>query len=693
MNFGENEQLFGFDPLPHLVAAEFAEPTAIDLYVRQADGFTARVREVFQPFFWTTGDAGLELAGGLPLNRLVRCDSWAECQATRSEAASAMPTFWLNDPVQQYLTQSGRTLFKGMLFDDLRRMQIGLQTDENGLTAIALGDSSGWEEGFAVQPGLVESERAALEWLSAQIAERDPDVIEGHNLFKVDLAFLAARAKKLKTKLAWGRSGEVLKSRPSRLQIAEKTIQYPKFVVPGRHLVDTWVLAQYYDVSSRELESFALEQVAQHFGVADKDSADGRTALTIVRETRALAAALSRSYFIQAQIFPYNYQDVIIRGNATKIDALFLREYLRRGHSLPDYPEARPFEGGYTDIFKTGVIPNVWHCDVTSLYPSVMLAFGYTPAGDKLNLFRNLLAELRTFRVAAKAEMRKAETARERSQLDALQSTFKILINSFYGYLGFAQGHFADFDIAEAVTAKGRELLRLMVDWLGRQGAEVIEIDTDGIYFHPPEGADAALLQKGLTAELPEGIDVEFDERYAAMFSYKAKNYALLHEDGTMSIKGAALKSRGMEPFLRDYLEQFVRRILEGRPRDAGALRDEVERRLRRGELPINALAKTEALQDSVASYQKKISASSRNRAAAFELAIKSGRDYQAGDQVSYYITGTKKKVVAYESARLVSEWNPDERDENVEYYVGKLHELAKKFAEFAESPDDLPLL
>ena len=47
-----------------------------------------------------------------------------------------------------------------------------------------------------------------------------------------------------------------------------------------------------------------------------------------MRETRAVADLLSPSYFIQAQIFPYNYQDVIVRGNATRINALFLREYL-----------------------------------------------------------------------------------------------------------------------------------------------------------------------------------------------------------------------------------------------------------------------------------------------------------------------------------------------------------------------------
>jgi DNA polymerase, archaea type len=265
-----------------------------------------------------------------------------------------------------------------------------------------------------------------------------------------------------------------------------------------------------------------------------------------------------------------------------------------------------------------------------------------------------------------------------------MQGTFKILLNSFYGYLGFAQGHFADFDAAERVTAKGREILKHMVDWLAARGARVVEIDTDGIYFRPPDGVKVEDLQSGLAAELPAGIEVEFDKRYPAMFSYKAKNYALLDESGAIIIRGAALKSRGMEPYLRDYLEAFLRLMLQAEPEKAAALREDLTLRIRRRELSIEALAKTEALQDSVASYLKKITASSRNRSAAFELAIKSGRNYQAGDQISYYITGTSKKVTAYENARFVSEWNPEARDENVEYYVAKLDELATKFQEHA---------
>ncbi len=712
MIFAENKQLFGFDRTEGIVAVEFSTPNQVQIFTRETDGSTSLRSEEFAPFLWTSS-AGTPLDGTLALDQLLTFPDWRSYQEARSRLVKGgTPFFASNDPVQQYLTRSGRTLFKGMRFEDLRRLQIDIETavsegfefsspERDAVTAVALSDSTGWEEIFVVEEGSVESERAALEGLTAIIQTRDPDVIEGHNLFKFDLPFLVARAKRLKVRLAWGREGWTLTSRPSRLQIAEKTIQYPKFTVRGRHIVDTWVLAQYYDVSSRELESFGLKGVARHFGVSEKnrvflegldiqrayreDQDAFRTyALQDVRETRALAAILSRSYFIQAQIFPYNYQDVIIRGNATKINALFLREYLRRGHSIPDVPQARPFEGGYTDIFVTGVIENVWHCDVTSLYPSVMLAFDYLPRNDALGVFGGMLRDLRAFRIEAKNALRLVDDPFERGTLHALQGTFKILLNSFYGYLGFAQGHFADFDAAERVTAKGREILKHMVDWLAARGARVIEIDTDGIYFRPPEGIKVEDLQSGLAAELPAGIEVEFDKRYPAMFSYKAKNYALLDDSGAIIIKGAALKSRGMEPYLRDYLEAFLRLLLKAEPEKAAALREDVTLRIRRRELSIEALAKTEALQDSVASYLKKITATSRNRSAAFELAIKTGRNYQAGDQISYYITGASKKVTAYENARLVSEWNPEARDENVEYYVAKLDELATKFEEHA---------
>ena len=70
-------------------------------------------------------------------------------------------------------------------------------------------------------------------------------------------------------------------------------------------------------------------------------------------------------------------------------------------------------------------------------------------------------------------------------------------------------------------------------------------------------------------------------------------------------------------------------------------------------------------------------------RAAAFELAIRSERDYQSGDQVTYYITGEKKKVSAVDNAKLLADAPEGERDENTAYYLNKLDELYRNFESF----------
>jgi DNA polymerase elongation subunit (family B) len=395
-----------------------------------------------------------------------------------------------------------------------------------------------------------------------------------------------------------------------------------------------------------------------------------------------------------------------VRGNATRINALFLREYFRQRHSIPELPVPRTFEGGYTDIFFTGVARNVWHCDVASLYPSIMLQFDCFPVTDELQIFRHLLTDLRNFRLEAKARMRAERDPAKQHHFQALQNTFKILLNSFYGYLGFAQGHFADFDAAARVTQIGRDLLKKMIDWLNARGAQVIEVDTDGIYFVPPAdavagGGDAGRenryhaqrqpgstppttmddLQQALAKELPTGIDVEIDEQFDAMLSYKAKNYALLTKDGDVIIKGGALKSRGLEKFQRVFLEEMIKMIMQGKPEAIADLRDDFERKIRNREWKIDMLMKTDTLQDSLEKYRAKIAGSARNRAAAYELGLASGRNYRPGDQISYYIKTTPKKVPAYEAARLASDFDPQNRDENIDYYVAKLDDLVKKFS------------
>src|SRR6476620_4125407 len=335
MEFEKNTLLFGADPTPRIVAIELGETGTVKVHRREKGGSTVADVEPFHPLVWADSDVvdlGIEsekLQGDLNYGWLITVDSWKDLIALRNGLKNAGRDFFaFTDPVQHYLTATGRTLFKDLPFEELKRIQLevlaGVPTsrDDPGhndhILSIALSDNTGWEELILVDPNNIEeSERNALRRLTALIKEHDPDVIEGHDLFRVHLPLLVARAKKLKTKLDWGRSGGFLRSRPSRLQIAEKTIDYPKFTIDGRHFVDTFLLSQFYDVGMRSLAGFERADVARHFDLCDSDQVSGltgkelqrsyfgdsemfrRRALCGVRETRALSDLLSPSYFIQ----------------------------------------------------------------------------------------------------------------------------------------------------------------------------------------------------------------------------------------------------------------------------------------------------------------------------------------------------------------------------------------------------------
>jgi DNA polymerase, archaea type len=728
-----DERLFGHNAEQGIVAVEFeagrgSRPDRMALF-RRAGATLAVEHEPFEPFI-VAAETALrdcplpcrlhDLAGTAPLNRLAVFTSWADCRKAAqwlskstgfSAGSSAAPYLFANDPVHQHLLLSGRTQFLGMTFDSARRMQVDIEClttpgydfchaarAGDRIAAIALGDGEGWTETL-----VHDCEAKMLRQFARIVEERDPDIIEGHNLFNFDLPYLTERARRHGVTLTLGRDGSVPRQRPSRFTAGERTIAYTRCDIFGRHVADTFFMATAYDVAHRSLSGRGLKAAARHFGVAAerREYIEGsdigrvfqedrerflRYARDDIAETRALSAILSRSFFAQTQMLPFSYQNVCVRGGATKIDALMIRAYLHARRALPQPDRPRPFAGGYAAVFVRGLVKNVRHCDVRSLYPSLMLTRKLAPASDELGAFIQLLERLKEVRMTA-LERRTATVApAERSHWDALQSAFKTLINSFYGYLGFAQAHFSDFDAAEQVAAQGRRLLQDMVEWLQEHGAQPVEIDTDGIYFVPPApDDDRPRFESAFRRALPSGIEVEFDGEYPAMYSYKVKNYALLSDDGEMTIKGAALKSRGLEPFQRQFLEGVLRLKLEGRADRVTALKDEYATAIRQRTWPIRMLAKTETLADAPETYRQKRDQGRRARSAPYELALRANRSYRAGDQIAYYIAGDKRTVAAHEAARAVSAWDPQQRDENVPYYLAKLDSLHKKFAQEEE--------
>jgi DNA polymerase elongation subunit (family B) len=226
-----------------------------------------------------------------------------------------------------------------------------------------------------------------------------------------------------------------------------------------------------------------------------------------------------------------------------------------------------------------------------------------------------------------------------------------------------------------------------MIDLLLSEGARPVEVDTDGIYFKPPDGctdedAELSLVQR-ISQKLPEGIDVELDGRYRSMFAYKTKNYAIQEYDGRIIIKGSGLRSRGVEPYLREFMRDVIELLLTGKAEMVERLFDRYVVRLRSRGLDVAWIARRETLNESPDSYREKIRSGRRNHSAVFEIALGSDRPYRAGDHISYYVSGHGRDATAYEQCRPVAAFDPLHPDINVLYYVEKLRHVQKRFEPF----------
>ena len=143
MAFEENTLLFGSDPTPRIVAIELGDTGTVKVYRREKDGSTTADIEPFHPFVWCDSDVtdlnidAEKLAGDLRYGWRVSVNSWKELIALRNGLKSAGRSFFaLSDPVQHYLTATGRTLFKGLPFEELRRLQLEVLSFVGGETEI-----------------------------------------------------------------------------------------------------------------------------------------------------------------------------------------------------------------------------------------------------------------------------------------------------------------------------------------------------------------------------------------------------------------------------------------------------------------------------------------------------------------------------------------------------------------------------
>jgi DNA polymerase I len=770
-----SEWLWGWDPTPGIVSV-WAEPSGRAWVWRRCGPERVLVREEaryrpwlmlasltdlqhlgpgLQPEGSGVGSARItyrELEGSGELRFLVSAESagvlpsalLAGASRRLSRSLRSLREFpedellWLA-PEEQYLIASGRTHFRDLGYDDLRRLAFDLETtgldpSSDRIFLVALRDPEG--RTTLLEAPTAADEAELIRQLQRSIAAADPDVIENHNLHGFDLPFLVGRARRLGVPLTLGRMPGSFTRPSARGSSAEgerdgsgSERRRTRFSVIGRELLDSMDAVLRYDFAARSLPGHGLKAVARHFGLssAQREQIQGarvydvylqdpervrRYATADVNEAAALARVLGGAGFALARMAPRRYERLADAGPATGVlDPMLVRAYLRSGAALPARmrESGPPHQGAALYLFATGVARRIVKADVASLYPSLMRAYQIGPRRDRLGALLALVEQLLDLRLEAKARARAAAPGAPGQHLDeALSAAMKIVINSAYGYLG-AVGltRFADVDAANEVTRHGREVLDRICTELAARGVTLLEADTDGVYFSVPESWDEAAERRAVAevaALLPEGVQLEFDGRYAAMLSHEPKNYALSSYQGRLLLRGVAFRSRRVEPFGEAFLRRAIERLLASDVAGVRAAYVECTADLRARRMSSFEVSTEVRLTKTPAQYA---AAREQRRELVYESMLGSGRmTWRSGERVRVYRTqGGRGALLS-----LANDDDPsshgatpgDPRDYDVEYYVRLLREtfaarLARAlepevFAEVFADPQQLAL-
>jgi DNA polymerase elongation subunit (family B) len=627
-------------------------------------------------------------------------------------------------PEEQYLVTTGRTHFRDLPFDRLRRLQFDIETTgldprRGRVFMIAVRVPDGTTQVLEAHGAGDAAEADLIRRLAVAVQAADPDVIENHNLHGFDLPFLDRRARRLGVRLALGRvAGAGLRLRGARRGMPSDTDdgRRVRLVAPGRELIDTLDAVRRYDFSTRELPGHGLKAVARHLGLAapDREHIRGdeiyrvyrtdparvrRYAVADVEEVAGVARLLGGAAFALARMVPRRYERLADAGPATGvIDPLLVRAYLRAGMALPAHEagDGTPHLGAALHLFATGVARRVVKADVASLYPSLMRAYRIGPARDHLGALLALVDRLVEQRLVAKASARAAPAgSAERHSHEATSAAMKIVVNSAYGYLAAGGGltRFADVHAANEVTRRGRETLDLMCRALADRGVTLVEADTDGVFFAVPDAwteADERRVVAEVGALLPPLVQLELEGRYAAMLSHEPKNYALLGYDGALVLRGVAFRSSRAEPFGEAFLRRAIRRLLVD---DLEGVREAylaMVGALRRRELPTRDVAARVRLTKSPARY---LASRERRRELPYEALLAGGRtDWEIGDRIRVYrAAGGLGRVAPDDDGGLTPV--PDPRDYDVEHYVRLLRDTFAARLARALAPEDFAAL
>ncbi|WP_292485767.1 DNA-directed DNA polymerase [Methanohalobium sp.] len=479
--------------------------------------------------------------------------------------------------------------------------------------------------------------------------EYDPDVIVGYNMNDFDIPYIKDRADYLNNK---GASIVPSVGRDGRLMTYRRLGTRTMVSITGRIVMDTLpIIRQQFSLKRYTLRNVSKEllgreklDVEPHQMVEywkdggektkkfiDYARRDSELALELVTKLQLLD-----KYIALSQVSGSVLQDVVDGGQSSMVENLLFREFGKQGRVIPPKPDNRPddneqgeeIKGGEVLEPKKGLLDNVVILDYKSLYPTIMMAHNlcYTtvvvddhPHGETINppsggefvnpdvlkgIVPSILETLLNQRSEVKKKMKSISDGDTYRMYDATQLALKILLNSFYGYSGYARARLYSLTLANAVTSYGRENIQNTRDLINNnirkvvlkdnqaylpdeispdeESEDVINLsvvygDTDSVFIHclPEYNDDISLedaervgtkIAEKVSQSLPDPMELEFESIAKRGLFLAKKRYALWVFEQENDEWEDSVKVKGMETIRRDWCEltsKTLNRVLE----------------------------------------------------------------------------------------------------------------------------------
>ncbi|MEE3486028.1 MAG: hypothetical protein VZQ98_17130, partial [Bacteroidales bacterium] len=167
----------------------------------------------------------------------------------------------------------------------------------------------------------------------------------------------------------------------------------------------------------------------------------------------------------------------------------------------------------------------IGHADVASMYPSLLIEYGFGPRQGG-EIFRELFAQLKAERLEAKHTGQKVKNA-----------FLKIVLNSPTGKMQQDVSWMYDPFNVFRIRINGQLILLLLVDRLLELECEIIQCNTDGVVYRAKNSLKTAISDAIREVEGLTRLEFESDE-YEAFYQYAINDYFGVLKGGEIEEKG-----------------------------------------------------------------------------------------------------------------------------------------------------------